>query len=799
MTHPEDSTTNGSNSGSESRSLVPYRDSAQLAVPMLNGDSDFEPDNSLRLRDYWFMIRSRLWLVAAITFLVTSLAVVYVARQPDVYDADARIQVDLENNPALPTKNGSVIINAPDDPAYFNTQLLLLKSPAFLRRVAKSLNGDQSFPWTAAPRNSVWQNIFRMTGLGGDRSRSRIDSAKLLRAKIADPSPDGDITEAQRLEPYVQALRAGLDVKLAETSRLININFVHSEPVVAATVVNVVADTFVEANWERRTTSTTAAGDFLQKRIAELQTKITENDRKLIAFAREHETFQLNAGTNMQSDRLASLDKGLLDAETARKVAEAEYQTALAQGAAEAIVEGSNNSQLNTLDARLAELRQKRAIMLIDTGENWPEVKELDKEIALLEDRVNTTRENAIKVVLTNLDTRYRQALAREQKLRQAFEQQHSSAMNENTAAIDYRMIQQETNTYRGLLDSLLQRSKENDVIRAATPNNVHVTDYATVPTQPVAPKRLRIVGLAFMVSLGFAVGFVILLGAMEDSVPVDSVERVERMFGLPALTVVPAITRRHQLPAVNAVNAVNTVNTLLRRNGNGTNGNGRPGLLLHGDMHSSLAEAYKKLWTWVLLSPGKRIPKVLLVTSSLPSEGKTTAVINTGLVISKTTDKVLLIDADMRHPGVHSILNIENEQGLSTILNGDFSHAEALAMIQQYEETNLYVLSSGPLPENPSELLGSEKMRTLLGALAPTFSHIIIDSPPVSFFTDALLISTMVDGVLMVIRGPKSPREATRHSIQSLDGVGAPLLGVVLNAVNVLSNNYSYYRHYYK
>jgi receptor protein-tyrosine kinase/non-specific protein-tyrosine kinase len=131
--------------------------------------------------------------------------------------------------------------------------------------------------------------------------------------------------------------------------------------------------------------------------------------------------------------------------------------------------------------------------------------------------------------------------------------------------------------------------------------------------------------------------------------------------------------------------------------------------------------------------------------------------------------------------------------------LNGDFSHAEALAMIQQYEETNLYVLSSGPLPENPSELLGSEKMRTLLGALAPTFSHIIIDSPPVSFFTDALLISTMVDGVLMVIRGPKSPREATRHSIQSLDGVGAPLLGVVLNAVNVLSNNYSYYRHYYK
>ena len=160
-------------------------------------------------------------------------------------------------------------------------------------------------------------------------------------------------------------------------------------------------------------------------------------------------------------------------------------------------------------------------------------MKELNKQIADLEDQLKETSERAIGVVLTNLETRYRQALAREQSLRKAFEQQHNSAMTQNAAAIDYRMIQQETTTYRGLLDSLLQRSKENEIVLAATPNNVHVTDYATLPAVPVGPRRLMIVALAFAVSLALAVGLAVLLGSLEDNVLVDSVERVERMFGL--------------------------------------------------------------------------------------------------------------------------------------------------------------------------------------------------------------------------------------------------------------------------
>jgi receptor protein-tyrosine kinase len=214
--------------------------------------------------------------------------------------------------------------------------------------------------------------------------------------------------------------------------------------------------------------------------------------------------------------------------------------------------------------------------------------------------------------------------------------------------------------------------------------------------------------------------------------------------------------------------------------------------------MRSALAESFKKLRTSVLLAPDKQIPKVLLITSSLPSEGKTTVAINTGLVMSKTAGNVLLIDADLRHPGIHALLGLKNEQGLSTILDGNVSTAEALGMIEQYQDTNFFVLPSGPTTENPADLLGL-RMSELLRELEANFSHIIIDSPPISLFTDAVLISSMVDGVLMVVRGPKSPRQVARYSIQSLDAVGAPILGVVLNAVNVRSNNYSYYRNYYR
>ena len=215
-------------------------------------------------------------------------------------------------------------------------------------------------------------------------------------------------------------------------------------------------------------------------------------------------------------------------------------------------------------------------------------------------------------------------------------------------------------------------------------------------------------------------------------------------------------------------------------------------------DGRSPLAESYRHLRTSVLLSTAGRAPKSLLITSSLPGEGKTTTAVNTAISLAQTGASVVIIDADMRRPRLQHIFNVDMNDGLSTVLSSDASEADMLAMIETDEASGLSVMSSGPIPPNPAELLGSDQMRRLMTALQAHYTHVIVDSPPISSFTDGVLISTMVDGVLLVVHGGKSSRHIVRRSKQLLSDVGAKVLGVVLNNVNLQSHDYYYYQSYY-
>ena len=240
--------------------------------------------------------------------------------------------------------------------------------------------------------------------------------------------------------------------------------------------------------------------------------------------------------------------------------------------------------------------------------------------------------------------------------------------------------------------------------------------------------------------------------------------------------------------------------NTALQKhgNGNGGNGHGNAELLMNVDGRSPLAEAYRHLRTSVLLSTAGRAPKSLLVTSSLPGEGKTTTAVNTAMSLAQTGASVVIIDADMRRPRLQAIFGMQGHEGLSSILSSDISEGDMLEMIRNDEESGLSVLTSGPIPPNPAELLGSDQMRRLLAALQANYTHVVIDSPPVSSFTDGVLISTMVDGVLLVVHGGRSSRHIVRRSKQLLSDVGAKIFGVVLNNVNLQSHDYYYYQSYY-
>ena len=757
---------------------------------------DPNAETEVNLLDYWRAIRKRLWLVLSIMALITMLSIIYVARKPDIYQAGARVQVDLENNAALVGKTPYVFGPA-NDPVYFNTQLQILVSPGLMRRVVKTLDLEHNpnfFKGSSTQKRSTWQTIKRMGGFGKDEpaitTGKTPDQLQLQPTTVAAVD---DRAEAKRLQPYVGAILGGLRVDpvketrgLYKETRLIDISYTHTDPEVAAKVVNAIAETYLVNNLQRKSESNENTGDVLQKRVAELQQTIRSDEERLVNYAKNNQILTLDASQNTVVERLGALNRQLVEAEKDRILAESAYKAAQPAGAATALAE-ADQQKVNESELRLADLRQKRALLLVEATEEAPEVREIDTQIAELDRQVKEVRNRKSNTILTNLETAYRDAAGREQALRKSFQQQRGETLTQNEAAINYRIIQQEIQTNKTLLDSLLQRSKENDVIMASKPNNISIIDYAIAPDGPIGPNRKRTVFMAMLLSLGLGVGFALFLEYLDDTV--HSTEEVERLLHLPALAVIPSAAAggRRRLIAPSSA--------LQKRVGNPSD---NPELLMNVDGRSPLAEAYRHLRTSVLLSTAGRAPRSLLITSSLPGEGKTTTAVNTAMSLAQTGATVVIIDADMRRPRLRSIFGLSDRPGLSSILSNDMTEAEMIGIVSKEEVSGLSVLTSGPIPPNPAELLGSDQMRRLIAALQTEFTHVVVDSPPITSFTDGVLIASMVDGVLLVVHGGKSSRHVVKRARQLLNDVGAKIFGVVLNNVNLQSHDYYYYQRYY-
>ena len=789
-----------------SRELAPREpEPTALAKPVdspphsYNYGVDPNARHEVHLIDYWRAIRKRIWLVLGLVTLITMVAILYVARKPDYYEAQARVQVKPEDNSTLTGKT-PYFYSASEDSIYFNTQLQILTSLGLMRRVVRTLDLEHNpdfFKGSNAQKRSTWRTILRMVGAGEQQPDASATPGPipLTASAVAPATSREDLAEAKRLAPYVGAVLSALRVEPVKEARgyyketsLIDIRYSHTDPQVAAKVVNAVADTYVFANLEKKIETNSSTGTFLQKRIAELQQQIRTDEERLVNYARNNQIISLDPNQNTVVERLAGLNRQLLEAENDRKTAEAAFVAARAPGAAEALAE-TDAKQISDLETKLNDLRQKRAQLLVEATEEAPEVKEVDQQVTELNGQLKELRNRKSTNLLSTLETRYRQALGREQALRTAFDQQRAETLTQNEASINYRIIQQEIETNKSLLNSLLQGAKENDVVIAGKPNNISVVDYGLAPDAPVGPNRTRTVFVAFFLSIGLGVGLALFLEYMDDTV--HSTEEVERGLQLPAIAVIPAVG-----PAVGN-RLIGTSKALMKRNGNGHNDKHEE-LLINVDTRSPLAEAYRHLRTSILLSSAGRAPKALLITSSLPGEGKTTTAVNTAFSLAQTGASVVIVDADMRRPRLRSIFGVHEQLGLSSILSSSLSEDEILEMVSRDEASGLGILTSGPIPPNPAELIGSDQMSHLLSILQNHFDHVVIDSPPVSSFTDGVLISTMVDGVLLVVHGGKSSRHIVRRSKQLLQEVGAKIFGVVLNNTEVQSHDYYYYQRYY-
>jgi polysaccharide biosynthesis transport protein len=767
-------------------------------------DIEREPaePNETGLVEYLGVARKRGKLIIAITAAITVLVAGYMLAKPNVYEAVARVQVDLENvAPPTGSKIGSVVVTGPvNDPSYFNTQLQNISESAILLRVIRE-NDLEHHPAFAqvGPAQPILAR-FHLDGIFGNTPSSDGRSeATRPGAQVTDPREAAE-QEAMRLEPYVNRIRENLAVepvketRLAiKTTRLIDISYQSGDPQLASKIANSIADTFMRSNFEQMNETGAAAEAFMQKNVTDLQSQIRDSEEKLGSYAKQHGILSLDPNQNIVVERLAGLNRQLLEAENDRQQAESAYRASLQPQAAEALTEidgtpllGAQTKvagQIADAEAKLAELRHQRAKLLVEATEEWPEVKEISQQILTLEQSLKNTRSHAARTVKKNLETRYRQTLAREQALRKSFAAQRGETLAQNDAAINYHILQQEIDTNKQLLGGLLQNAKHNDLTLAGLQNNIRVVRRAIEPSEPVGPKRMQVIALALVLSSFFGFAVALLLEYTDNTV--RSSEDVERTLRLPTLTLIPRIGTSNRTLLPSATNALQ-----LRSRTD------YPELLLDATVQSPLAEAYRQLRAAVLLSKVGQLPKTLLVTSSQPGEGKTTTSVNVAATLAQTGARVLLIDADMRRQRLHKIFGVSNDVGLSTALSQEVSESEVNAMVQRDENTGLFVLPAGPVPHNPAELLSPERLGRLIGFLQSSFAYVIIDSPPIISFSDGIAISTVVDGVLLVVHGSKTPRDVAHQTRKLLDNVGAKILGVVLNNVVLTPREQFYYEH---
>lgn len=804
----------------EIRNIVPRTEGEQSAI-IRNSDSQLNPHggypgyrdaasvDGFPLMEYWRAIRKRLWLVIGIAILATTVVAIYMAQKPDIYQAKARVQVDLEQmNPDLVTDDRQRAATNPD-PAYINTQLQLLGSDALLRRTIKDHSLDTSREMQAAVNEvSVTQRMLRAIGLAGQKQSpaTQPDTNSQVSEEVAD---------AIRLSPYVDLIRRNLSIDPVRESRttfrdtrLIEITFRNTDPNFAATFVNNLSETFVNANAEKRSGTNRKTNDYLQQRIAELQSDVKRDELQLQALKQDAGILKTDGEQTLVIDRLSGLNKDLLEAENIRKLAEAKYNSILqnpenAKSVTEDQIRRYTTEQENSLRSirndtqkKIAELRVERAKLLEEYQESAPEIREKNSQIKVLEDFITNEdsryrrelddfRTRSTQVLLATLRTEFQQAKDREAKVRGAYNEQYNLAQTQNAGAVQIRLLEQNIETNKGFLDNLRKQQSGNDVAAQGSDNNISVADYAIPDQTAISPKRLTTVIAALFLSTLFGMGLALFLEYLDDTL--NSTADVEMYLQLPALAAIPTMEpapRRKLLLVGSGQEAVEE--------------RAKSELLIYADSRSSLAEAYRQLRTSILLSTAGHAPKSLLITSSLPSEGKTTTATNTAVTLSQTGARVLIIDADMRRPRVHSIFEVENGEGLSSVLSKELNETEILDIIKVEPRTGVHILTSGPIPPNPAELIGSDQMLKLMKLLQNHYDHVVVDSPPITSFTDGVLIASIVDGVIFVVNSGYSSRQVVRRARQIITDIGARIFGVVLNNVDLKSQDNYYYQSYY-
>ncbi|MCG2720580.1 MAG: polysaccharide biosynthesis tyrosine autokinase [Thermodesulfovibrionales bacterium] len=710
-----------------------------------------QQEEEVHLRDYLNVILRRKWIL--ITFFVAVVTTVTIGtflKEP-VYESTITIRIDKENPNILSFKDVVNLERAEED--YYQTQYKVLMSRNLAKRVVRSLKLN-THPEFASLK----------------KAGAAVSHAGVLDKK-KNIFEDGGISS-----DLIDTFLSRVKVSPLQKSRLVNVSFTSRDPELAAKVADTIGEAFIELNIESKFEATQQARTWLEKQLDVMKAKVEQAEESLNEYASKNEIIFLEktdaqgkgAGSeSIVTKKLSEFSTELTAATTERISREALYRQ-MHSGEHDANSVVMNNPLILELKKTCATLEAEYNQQLKIYKPEYPRMVQLKEQLNQVKKRID----QETKKIVTSVRKDYETAVKRETYLKSALSAQKKEALDLNQRAVQYQILKREADTNKELYNGLLQRLKETGVSVSLTASNIQVLDKAEAPRKPSKPNKTMNIMLAIVVGLFGGVGLAFFSEYLDNTIKTP--EDIEKRIAVPFLGLVPCLTdNKENLPVES---------------------------IAHADARGPMAEAYRSIRTFLLLSSGGKPPKVMMVTSPIRDEGKTTTVVNIAISLTKSDVKAIIIDADMRKPRLHHIFRLENTIGLSAFLSGNIEIRDGIIKTTGIE--NLHIIPSGPVPPNPAELLSSYKFQELIYGLYPFYNFILIDTPPVLGIADPLIVSQRTDGVILVVKSEKTPKEAAQEARRLLASVNAKILGAVLNSIDQsafrYSNYYNYYRYYY-
>ena len=724
--------------------------------------------------DYWRVLRKRRWTVGSILLLVVVTVMIGTLKQRPVYRAQAVVQIDKETANIMSFKDFVAEINPYDD-SYQETAYQVLQSRTLARRVIDKLQLDQVPEFKDGPPEepSWFAQLWSKWGLGSSLP------------------PEEDPDQNPQYHGLIENFQSRLAISPVRRSRLVGVSFEAYDPALAARVVNALVANFIDQNLEAKWDATQKASDWLSQQLVGLKAKLEKSEEDLQRYAKDNSILFLDEKQIMSTEKLKQLQEEATRAQADLIQKESLYNQVRA-GDLSSVPGILENKLYQDLSVKLADLRREYSELTATFTPEYPRVKRLKSQVDEIERALQRERSAFAGRVADD----YRTAANRRRLLDQAVEQQTREFNQIAEKSIQYNILKRETETNKQLYEGLLQRLKEASVSAGLRASNIRVVDEGEVPAQPAKPRKILNLALALMVGFAMGIGMAFFQEYLDNTLKTP--EDVQRFLRLPALGVIPAanFNGKAKLPYGYGY-GYETQKSLPEVGGTAESSKKLQPELIGAKGNGPLVEAYRSLRTSVLLSTSGRPPRVILVTSGHPGEGKTTTVVNLATTLVQLGSRVLVVDSDMRRPRIETLLNLPpTVVGLSTLLTGQFGLDD---VVMPTQIPNLFTLPCGPIPPNPAELLSSPLMRRFLEQASQKFDYVVLDSPPVLHVTDARVLAAQVEAVILVTHGAVTPRGAVQHAKQQLQQVNANIIGIVLNNLDFSSVGYDYYNRYYR